>query len=129
MPRDPFADDPNDPASFLEPDEPMEPLTEAEKDEVRDELTQITEFQRILSPLGIAGLLNVCEDCGEEHYYDWEILKSHLNALLAGEYTPVHEPSADPDPHAYAPWDYCLGFVAGLQYGSHPFGSSPHPWE
>ncbi|BAM26781.1 hypothetical protein CULC0102_0580 [Corynebacterium ulcerans 0102] len=31
MPRDPFADDPNDPASFLDEDEPLPPLSEAEK--------------------------------------------------------------------------------------------------
>ncbi|WP_394286092.1 DUF5319 family protein, partial [Corynebacterium kefirresidentii] len=28
MPRDPFADDPNDPASFLEEDEQVMPLTD-----------------------------------------------------------------------------------------------------
>ncbi|NLF91518.1 MAG: DUF5319 domain-containing protein, partial [Corynebacterium marinum] len=31
MPLDPFADDPNDPASFLDPDEPAPPLSDEER--------------------------------------------------------------------------------------------------
>ncbi len=37
-----------------------------------------------------------------------------MRATLAGELSPVHEPSACPAVEAYVPWDYCLGYVDGL---------------
>ena len=117
MPPDPFAGDPNDPASFLDPDEPMEPLTDEEKGEVIIELHHVREMQRVLTPLGIRGVEMLCDDCEEMHYYDWGILINNLLALYNHEQPPIHEPSANPNPDEYAPWDYCLGFLDGLNPG------------
>ncbi|MDK7148388.1 DUF5319 domain-containing protein [Corynebacterium kroppenstedtii] len=117
MPPDPFAGDPNDPASFLDPDEPMEPLTDEEKGEVIIELHHVREMQRVLTPLGIRGVEMLCDDCEELHYYDWGILINNLLALYNHEQPPIHEPSAKPNPDEYAPWDYCLGFLDGLNHG------------
>ncbi|NLZ58403.1 MAG: DUF5319 domain-containing protein [Corynebacterium sp.] len=115
MPRDPFADDPNDPASFLtdHDDEPMEPLSEEEHKHVEQDLKLVTEFKRVLRPRGIEGIFFMCEDCDEFHYYDWDIMASNMRATLAGELSPVHEPSMQPNVEAYVPWDYCLGHLDG----------------
>ncbi|APG81159.1 Hypothetical protein CPI37_0469 [Corynebacterium pseudotuberculosis] len=46
MPRDPFADDPNDPASFLDEDEPLPPLSEAEKRHIEEDLRLVQRFKK-----------------------------------------------------------------------------------
>lgn len=114
MPRDPFADDPNDPASFIEDDEVVEPLSPEERQSVLRDLAQTREFKEVLTPRGILGVYFVCEDCDELHYYDWDIMITNMVANLQGELPPVHEPSAEPNPHAYVPWDYALGYLDGL---------------
>ncbi|AIG10518.1 hypothetical protein CPTC_00230 [Corynebacterium pseudotuberculosis] len=50
MPRDPFADDPNDPASFLDEDEPLPPLSEAEKRHIEEDLRLVQRFKKVLQP-------------------------------------------------------------------------------
>ena len=115
MPRDPFEGDPNDPASFLEPDEPFAPLTDQERREVLEDLAAVRLFRTALSPEGLLGVCMLCEDCGDEHFYNWEVLENHYLMLLSGQASPVHEPQFDPDPSRYAPWDYCAGFVDGLR--------------
>lgn len=115
MPRDPFADDPNDPASFLTEDEHVEPLSEEERLHVQQELKMVLEFKRKLGPRGLEGIFFLCEDCDEFHYYDWDIMAANMRATLAGELSPVHEPSAQPNIDAYVPWDYCIGYLDGLE--------------
>ncbi|MCT1449458.1 DUF5319 domain-containing protein [Corynebacterium sp. p3-SID1194] len=114
MPRDPFADDPNDPASFIEDDEVVEPLSPEERQAVLRDLAQTREFKLVLEPRGILGIHFLCEDCEEVHYYDWDIMITNMIASLQGELPPVHEPSAEPNPRAYVPWDYALGYLDGL---------------
>ncbi|MEJ5919132.1 MULTISPECIES: DUF5319 domain-containing protein [unclassified Corynebacterium] len=113
MPRDPFENDPNDPASLLEPDEPFEPLSNKERQEVRQDLSAVREFRAALEPEGLSGVCMMCEDCNEMHYYTWDALEGHYLMLLAGQASPVHEPEFNPDPNKYAPWEYCAGFVDG----------------
>ncbi|MGP6173884.1 DUF5319 domain-containing protein [Corynebacterium sp. A21] len=115
MPRDPFADDPNDPASFLDAEEPMTPLTEEEREGIIQDLHLVTRFREILTPRGIRGIFFLCEDCEINHYYDWEILATNMRATLANELSPVHEPGAEPEISAYVPWDYCLGYLDGME--------------
>ncbi len=114
MPRDPFADDPNDPASFLEEDEPMPPLSAQERAQIEHDLMLVTQFRAVLAPQGVAGIFIECADCEEIHYYDWDILAARIRANLAGEGTLAHEPSTNPNPEAYVPWDYCLGYIDGM---------------
>lgn len=113
MPRDPFANDPNDPASFLEADEPAPPLTDEDRLAIREELKIVREAQAVLLPRGILGIYFLCEDCNDMHYYDWNIMAANMQASLRGELAPVHEPSLEPDAHAYVPWDYALGYLDG----------------
>ncbi|MDO5099633.1 MAG: DUF5319 domain-containing protein [Corynebacterium sp.] len=115
MPRDPFADDPNDPASFLEADEPLPPLSDDERAQIQQDLQLVAQFKQALQPRGINGIFFFCEDCDQQHFYDWDILASNMLATLAGELSPVHEPGVNPNPQAYVPWDYCLGYLDGLE--------------
>lgn len=114
MPLDPFADDPNDPASFIEDDEPFEPLSDQERAGVLQDLGHVRECKLRLRPRGIQGIFFQCEDCEQMHYYDWEIMEQNMLSTLRGELPPVHEPSARPNVEAYVPWDYAMGFLDGL---------------
>lgn len=115
MPLDPFADDPNDPASFLEADEPMPPLSDEERQDIQRDLALVSQFKRFLEPKGILGIFFLCEDCGINHYFDWDILASNMRATLAEKISPVHEPSANPTVECYVPWDYAVGYLDGMR--------------
>ena len=114
MPRDPFADDPNDPASFLGEEEHVDPLSEEDRLGVIHDLAMVQEFARVLSPRGIDGIFFFCEDCEENHFYEWHILAANMQATLQGQLAPVHEPGAEPDPARYVPWDYAVGYLDGM---------------
>nr|WP_152822175.1 MULTISPECIES: DUF5319 domain-containing protein [unclassified Corynebacterium] len=115
MPLDPFADDPNDPASFLDGDEPALPLTDEEREGIERDLALVQEFKVVLGPRGIRGIFFFCEDCSENHYFDWDILAANMRATLEHTLSPVHEPGAEPDVQAYVPWDYALGYLDGAR--------------
>ncbi|WP_018297704.1 DUF5319 family protein [Corynebacterium lubricantis] len=114
MPRDPFADDPNDPASFLD-EEHIEPLSDDERAAVLEDLRHVREFRQVLKPRGILGIYFLCEDCDQMHFYDWDIMETNMVATLGNQIPPVHEPSVEPDPNAFVPWDYALGYLDGLE--------------
>lgn len=115
MPKDPFENDPNDPASFIEDDDVAPELTAEERMHVTQDLELIQQFKKALAPRGILGIFFMCDDCDEMHYYDWDIMAANMRATLNGELAPVHEPSAEPATEAYVPWDYCLGYLDGLE--------------
>ncbi|MEK0372728.1 DUF5319 domain-containing protein [Corynebacterium mastitidis] len=115
MPLDPFADDPNDPASFLDAEEPVEPLSEEERRGIERDLDLVREFKAALGPRGILGIFFFCEDCEENHYFSWDILAANMKATLENTLSPVHEPGAAPNVDAYVPWDYALGYLDGLR--------------
>ncbi|WJZ01748.1 hypothetical protein CFREI_02220 [Corynebacterium freiburgense] len=114
MPPDPFANDPNDPASFLDNEEEFPPLTPEEQLQVELDLHLLYKFRQALEPRGIKGILFFCEECEENHYYDWDIMAANMQAILNNELAAVHEPSAEPSVLWYVPWDYCIGYLDGL---------------
>ncbi|QNP91913.1 MULTISPECIES: DUF5319 domain-containing protein [Corynebacterium] len=116
MPPDPFADDPNDPASFLEPDEDNIPVTEEEKVGLRQDLKFVREFRKLLEPRHVRGITMFCEECDEPHFYDWNIIESNITLMLEDQPMPVHEPLVQPNPHDYVTWDYCLGYTDAAEY-------------
>lgn len=115
MPPDPFADDPNDPASFLEPDEEFDPLSPEAMADLRADLESVARFRELLEPRGIRGVGMLCDDCDELHFYDWGILQTNFTAMLNNLSLPVHEPAVGTDPDHYVPWDYCVGFLDGVE--------------
>src|SRR5699024_2079235 len=80
MPPDPFAGDPDDPAAELagldpvDDDLPSGPLDADERLASEEDLADLTEFRRLLAPLGVKGVAVQCEDCAEEHYHEWDML-------------------------------------------------------
>ena len=56
VPRDPFADDPDDPSSAMGGFDDAEPLTAAERDEAITDLADVEVFRSLLEPQGVLGL-------------------------------------------------------------------------
>jgi hypothetical protein len=124
-PRDPFVEDPDDPSltalfsdlpdlSLLGDDDtraPLEPLTDAEREGLAADLEAVAEFRRLLLPRGIRGLVVECDDCGDLHYFGWDLMAANLRALLGDGRSHVHEPAYAPDPADYVSWDYARGYV------------------
>ncbi|WP_067175042.1 DUF5319 domain-containing protein [Microtetraspora niveoalba] len=114
VPRDPFADDPNDPSAELgEPDD-QEPLTLAERDEALTDLADVEVFRSLLEPQGVLGLVLDCPECGEQHYFSWDLLRGNLRQMIDNGRPQVHEPAFQPDPSDYVSWEYARGYVDGV---------------
>jgi hypothetical protein len=110
-PVDPFLDDPDDPALLLDEIEPAQPLGPEELADVRADLAEMVEFRAVLEPVGVDGIIVECGDCGEQHFFGWDLMTANLLALLGEGRTHVHEPAFAPDPEAYVTWDYARGYA------------------
>jgi hypothetical protein len=110
-PVDPFLGDPDDPAALLDDHEPAQPLSDDERADVLADLAELAEFRATLAPHGIEGITVDCADCGEQHFFGWDLMAANLRALLGEGRTHVHEPAFAPDPDAYVSWDYARGYA------------------
>jgi Family of unknown function (DUF5319) len=110
-PVDPFLDDPSDPAALLDDNEPAQPLSDDERADVLADLAELAEFRAALAPHGIEGITIECGDCGEQHFFGWDLMAANLRALLGEGRTHVHEPAFAPNPDAYVSWDYARGYA------------------
>ena len=97
LPPDPFADDPSDPSAALDAIEP--------------DLADLAVYEALLAHKGIRGLVVCCDECQQDHYHDWDMLRSNLLQLLVDGTVRPHEPAYDPEPDAYVTWDYCRGYA------------------
>lgn len=118
-PLDPFLGDPDDPASLMDEPEPAQPLSRDERADVEADLAELAVFRHALEPLGIEGILVECGDCGERHFFGWDLMHANLRALLGEGRTHVHEPAFAPEPEAYVSWDYARGYTDALDAVSH----------
>ena len=116
-PLDPFLGDPADPAAALASLEDLDgidaPLTPTEREDVLADIEDLDVFQALLSGRGIRGIVVECADCGESHYFGWDLMRSNLRHLLDVGRTRVHEPAFGPDPARYVSWEYARGFADG----------------
>ncbi|MBT2224311.1 MULTISPECIES: DUF5319 domain-containing protein [Nonomuraea] len=114
VPRDPFADDPNDPSSAMGELDDAEPLTASERDEAITDLADVEVFRSLLEQQGVLGLVLDCPECGEQHFFDWELLRGNLRQMIDKGQPQMHEPAFLPDPADYVTWEYARGYVDGV---------------
>jgi hypothetical protein len=121
MPPDPFAGDPDDPTAELAGLDPVDdgvpsgPLDAEERHAIEEDLADLAEFRELLAPIGIKGVAVQCEDCAEEHYHEWDMLRANLMQLLEDGSLLPHEPAFDPIPDDYVTWDYCRGYADAVR--------------
>jgi hypothetical protein len=118
-PFDPFHGDPDDPAAQLADAEPASPLTTDERADVEADLAELADFQQALQPVGVEGITVECADCGEQHFFAWDLMSANLQALLDEGRTQVHEPAFAPDPDAYVSWEYARGYADAVHILTH----------
>src|SRR4051812_25550244 len=111
LPPDPFADDPGDPSAALDAVEPGQPLDPQERMAVEADLADLAVYEALLAHKGIRGLVVCCDECQQDHYHDWDMLRANLLQLLVDGTVRPHEPAYDPEPDAYVTWDYCRGYA------------------
>ena len=111
LPPDPFADDPSDPSAALDAVEPGQPLDPQERMAVEADLADLAVYEALLAHKGIRGLVVCCDECQQDHYHDWDMLRANLLQLLVDGTVRPHEPAYDPEPDAYVTWDYCRGYA------------------
>jgi hypothetical protein len=111
LPPDPFADDPLDPSAALDAIEPGQPLDPQERTAVEADLADLAVYEALLAHRGIRGLVVSCDECQQDHYHDWDMLRANLLQLLVDGTVRPHEPAYDPEPDAYVTWDYCRGYA------------------
>lgn len=94
--------------------EQAHPLEGAEARDVRADLDDLAAMRAIFARQGVKGVVIDCPDCGENHFYEWELLKENLEYLLRSGEPRMHEPAFDVREDEYIEWDYGRGYVDAL---------------
>jgi predicted RNA-binding Zn-ribbon protein involved in translation (DUF1610 family) len=97
-------------------DEGSEPLgLEPEEEEnVRADLEDLGGMRQVFQPQGVKGVVIACPDCGENHFYEWDLLKENLEHMLATGEPRMHEPAFEVREDEYIQWDYGKGYIDAL---------------
>jgi len=112
-------------------EEQPEPLDGEERKNIEADLIDLGAMRGVFEPQGVKGVVVACPDCGEDHYYGWDLLKESLQHMLTTGEPRMHEPAYEPREEEYVLWDYGKGYVdaladAGLHDGrSLELGSCP----
>ena len=94
-------------------EEPIE-LTPHERRDIEADLHDLGAMRGTFSQQGVKGVVIACQDCGENHYYEWELLKDNLEHMLERGEPRMHEPAFDIAEEEYIQWDYGKGYVDAL---------------
>lgn len=90
------------------------PSPEDEHD-IRADLADLERMRVAFEAQGIKGVVIACPDCGEDHFYEWELLRENLHHLLSTGEQRTHEPAFDVDEDEYVDWEYARGYVDAIE--------------
>jgi hypothetical protein len=94
-------------------DEPFE-LTDQEREDIAADLEDLAAMRDVFSPQSVKGVVIACQDCGQNHFYEWDLLRDNLEQMLATGEPRMHEPAWNIDESEYIQWDYGKGYVDAL---------------
>jgi hypothetical protein len=97
-----------------ERDEPYE-LTSEERRDIAADLDDLGSMRTVFSTQGVKGVVIACQDCGANHFYEWELLRDNLEHMLHEGEPRMHEPAYDIVEEEYIQWDYGKGYVDALE--------------
>ena len=99
----------------MEPDdfEPYE-LTDEERRDVEADLIDLSAMRVVFEPQSVKGVMIACQDCGANHFYEWELLRDNLDHMLQTGEPRMHEPAFAIAEDEYIQWDYGKGYVDAL---------------
>jgi predicted RNA-binding Zn-ribbon protein involved in translation (DUF1610 family) len=90
------------------------PLEGEERENIQADLDDLQAMRAVFEPQGTKGVVVACPDCGEDHYYGWDLLKESLEHMLSTGEPRMHEPAFEPREEDYVVWDYGKGYVDAL---------------
>ncbi|GAC1416139.1 MAG: hypothetical protein NVSMB57_11540 [Actinomycetota bacterium] len=92
----------------------MADIDPEERESILEDLEDLEAMRAVFDPRGYKGVVIVCSECGEDHYYEWEMLKESLEHMLETGEPRMHEPAFEPSPDEYVGWDYARGYLDSL---------------
>lgn len=95
-------------------DEESGRLDPAEEQDVRADLDDLSGMRSVFSMQGVKGVVIACPDCGENHFYEWELLRENLEHMLQTGEPRMHEPAFEVREDEYIQWDYGKGYIDAL---------------
>jgi hypothetical protein len=103
----------------MEHDDPVE-LTPQERSDIEADLLDLEQMRLIFEARSVKGVVIACEDCGANHFYEWELLRENLQHMLSTGEPRMHEPAFHIAEDEYIQWDYGKGYIdavadAGLE--------------
>ena len=127
LPDEPLDDDDDDDAGVNESEgtdgnmeDPIDDGAEVlgldpdEADNVRADLEDLRGMRQVFHPQGVKGVVIACPDCGENHYYEWDLLRENLEHMLETGEPRMHEPAFEVREDEYIQWDYGKGYIDAL---------------
>ncbi len=97
----------------MEHDEPFE-LTADERADISADLEDLAAMRSIFAPQSVKGVVIACQDCGANHYYEWELLRENLEHMLDTGEPRMHEPPFEIVEEEYIQWDYGKGYADAI---------------
>ena len=85
-----------------------------DEDDIRADLDDLGGMRTIFQPQGVKGVVIACPDCGENHFYEWELLRENLEHMLKTGEPRMHEPAFEVRENEYIQWDYGKGYIDAL---------------
>ncbi|MBI3647638.1 MAG: DUF5319 family protein [Actinobacteria bacterium] len=95
-------------------DDERHDLTQEERADIEADLDDLAAMRTIFSAQGVKGVVIACQDCGANHYYEWELIRDNLEHMLQTGEPRMHEPAFDIQEEEYIQWDYGKGYVDAL---------------
>ncbi|HEX9774206.1 MAG TPA: DUF5319 family protein [Actinomycetota bacterium] len=89
----------------------MAAIDPEERESILEELEDLDALRTLFAERGFKGVMITCAECGEDHYYGWDMLKESLEYMLDTGEPRMHEPAFEPRPDDYIGWDYGRGFL------------------
>jgi hypothetical protein len=107
----------------------MPEIDPEERESILEELEDLSALREMFELRGFKGVMITCAECGEDHYYGWEMLKESLEYMLETGEPRMHEPAFEPHPDEYISWDYGRGFLDALSESDADEMEPPPPVE
>jgi Family of unknown function (DUF5319) len=94
-------------------DEPT-PQPDEERADIEADLHDLESMRGLFASQGVKGVVIACQDCGANHFYEWELLQDNLDHMLQTGEPRMHEPAFDIQEEEYILWDYGKGYIDAL---------------
>lgn len=92
----------------------MADMDPEERESILEELEDLGSLRVTFEDRGFKGVMITCAECGEDHYYGWDMLKESLEYMLETGEPRMHEPAFEPHPDEYISWDYGRGYLDAM---------------